>query len=1270
MHALGLIMALAVAGEGSLLRNGAFQDDWLTLLPELKNHHWCYTSEVYARRDYNPDGWEMSGRWRWLDADRPRGLRRLVMSAPSRAQQRVNWVTVHASGKLSGWPDAGGFPNPVAVRSKNPQALVPDLKLRVLLSGKGVPRGAGTVTVAWSGASPADGPPPASHLASASAPIPEGDFTDRTVEVTLPAAKWLESARKDPAFGKDGALLPMAALVEVAFTGKSEGTVEVHEAALHADGLDTPNLLPNGGFEAAGSDGKPVGWSRPRKYRYFPPGAFYIFNTWHNASSDNRGSARLDQAVRHHGRSSLRMTVPTGDEAYVVSGPVKLEQKEPRLLEVRAWVKTHQLAMLQIDAEDQDGKRLDCYNFVHKRPLSMGTDDWRQIRQVFRPSAPLKSVRVKLGARGMNGYTLGGTASQPQQNSAGVVWWDEVSLHEPESSAAELRARGITAHESAPRGPLPHLARLDLGEMLLGENEVTAELINPGAEGEFAVRLSWPGRDRRPVATKPVRVGGKPVPVRLPYTLETPGRAYEEVVARLEVVRIQEGREEVVSATEYPVATWTVPMQLRLGALYLRPGQKQFVRVNLGLSHAERASLKAVRLEVLRRGSGKVLSSVDLPATPKALLDQRERIPDGLRDDFRGLILTDLDVSSLPLQPFHDPQRYWVVRATAIGTKRPWSVTSPPFCRLGHDAPQPAITEVKVNEDGDFLINGKPWMPWGVTYGHNPVYDGPASSEKRHDLANLKPWGVYDLHGGSLADRSLWDANCLRHVEGPFYTREQLEAMWKKGLYASTVFLRPPTEKAPWPEEHLKYLRSAPMVAAVSRGPEEAFAYFLPMTARQLDEVKAQADHLRRVTGKPVMVGHGGYWNRLELERAPFFDIYDPETEPLYPAPVHTDLRPLVAGKKQVIWLRPQMYESVPYERWRYHTYVELMRGARGWQVAHGPGDASTFRGLHAEMACLKPWIYSKEKPPEVRIEPPMEHLTRRAGGKTLVIAATTHGLSFGPWRWSAEEKPEAGRARVTAEPRLGPGGSGGGAASPLHRFVPHGIQYLPEARKWPEGTKLVTWVKLDEKEAPKSLMALVKADGRWTHAGAWGKVDLTPLRKDNQRAFLFLRAFYRHARGFLGWEDRASPESLAFIPEKAAALGEMPRSGKWLKLEVTLDRLGAAGKLLDGVGFLQDGGRAWWARTALVTPDGKETVVFGDHEDRPSPESLRKVRIHVPGLKKGTKVRVLFEDREILADEGSFVDDFTGEDLYQRHGGERFGYGNAPVALHVYEVP
>ena len=66
--------------SGNLLRNANFQDDWLTLIPETKNHHWCYSSEFYHRRDFNPDGWTCKGSWQWLDADAPAGQRRLFVS--------------------------------------------------------------------------------------------------------------------------------------------------------------------------------------------------------------------------------------------------------------------------------------------------------------------------------------------------------------------------------------------------------------------------------------------------------------------------------------------------------------------------------------------------------------------------------------------------------------------------------------------------------------------------------------------------------------------------------------------------------------------------------------------------------------------------------------------------------------------------------------------------------------------------------------------------------------------------------------------------------------------------------------------------------------------------------------------------------------------------------------------------------------------------------------------------------------------------------------
>ena len=268
-------------------------------------------------------------------------------------------------------------------------------------------------------------------------------------------------------------------------------------------------------------------------------------------------------------------------------------------------------------------------------------------------------------------------------------------------------------------------------------------------------------------------------------------QAYREDRASLQLLRVKDGKEEEVGSSSFPVATWTMPLDLELGAVYLGPTQKQFVRINAGLSHEEMSRVKEVRLEVVRRGTGKVVKTFTIAATPQAILAQREKIPDGLRDDFRNLLLTDLDVSFLPLQPFDDPQRNHAIRATVVDKsgKSKWSTLSAPFCRLAHDGPQPAIRSVAINAHGDFLINDKPWMPWGVAYGHNPVYDGPAEG-KYHDLTKLGAWSIYDRHGGTLADRSRWDTSCIRHVEtGKVPEQKELEALWKKGLYASTVFV-------------------------------------------------------------------------------------------------------------------------------------------------------------------------------------------------------------------------------------------------------------------------------------------------------------------------------------------------------------------------------------------------------------------------------------------------------------------------------------------------
>ncbi|OGV62737.1 MAG: hypothetical protein A2498_02725 [Lentisphaerae bacterium RIFOXYC12_FULL_60_16] len=1282
---LTLGISIPARGDsGNLVRNASFRDDWLTLLPELKNHNWNYAGEFYNRRDYNPDTWELKGSWEWINPDAPREQRRLVLRGPkAEVKQLINWNAVHdprSSGGL--FPDAGGYPGLVHTTSPRPERLVRDLALRIRSSATDIPPGACTAFLRL-------GPPP-NQPVTVFTNLPSGSYSGRWTTVVLPASLWLKASGTVV-----GAESQLPDLVEVGFSyTNAAGQAVIEAVVLTSTDTDSANLLQNGGFESLDKDGYPGSWSKAQKYTYFPPGYYYIFNTWHNTSFDNRGKVGADELLVHEGRNSFRMTVPAGDEVCIVSDPISLNQAQPRLIEVNAMVRTETLAMMQIDAVDENGARLDAFNFIHKMPVSAGSDGWRQVRQIFRPRAAVKTMRLQLCARGVNGFTLGGTGLQPQNNAVGIIWWDDIRLYEPESTTAELTTRGVKP-AGTPKAGLPEhpiVASLDPGERLMGENMLTAIVTNPGSSGtwdlELAITSPTSSDDGKPVS-RTIKLDKKgTVRVEIPYTVaeSCPG-AYSEYRATL---RLATRKGETVAISDIPFATWRTPIDIELGSTYLQPdATRQFVRMNFGLSGQSMANAKAVRLEVMRRNTGKALGSAEIPATPAAIAAQRTKIPADLREDFRNLILADVDIAALPVQPFGDPQRNWIIRATLLDQsgKTMAMADSVPFCRLAHDPAQPAIQTVTITTNNLLFVNGQPWMPWGVTYGHNPIYEGPADpgAGKYRDLHNFATWpGLYDRHGGYAADRALTDVNCLRYVAGGVSPIDQLEKRWtEKNLYCSSAFVVP---QPVWSMEelvqgaggqeklnaYLAFCKSAPMVVSTAPGIEEAFGSFCVATPEQLAGMGRVVEHLRQVTGKPVMVGHGGYWNRFEYEKVPWFDIYDPETEPLYPANLHTDMKPLIDGKAKVAWLRPQMYENVPYERWRFHVWVELMRGARGWQIAHGPGDTTLFRGLHGEMELIKPVVYSPDFGPAVSVEPWLEHWSRRHNGKTYIAAATTHGLANGRWHWAEDAGCPAGRARVTGLPAEWRSEDNGyGINQELFRGPSlHAMQNLPDARKWPAGSRLIQWVKLDPSSMPSNLVIMAKSDGRWSHGVSWGEFSVKPYRQDATRAGWFLRALYRHASGFLGWGNDLALKMTDYIVEHVESMGPVPAADKWWELDVPLEKLAAVGPLVDGVAFLHETGRVWWGPTTIVTPNGTTNTVFGNNIGLPEAQRER-VKMNVAGLKAGTAVRVLFEDREIKSGDGFFIDDFRGQDLYQRFGGGHFtGYSDEPVALHIYEVP
>jgi hypothetical protein len=1301
--ALLLLPSLA-RGGGNLLRNPGFQDDWATQVPQSKTLHWSYPYDYQNRRDYNPDGWTLAGSWEWDDADAPAGKRRLIVRGPNaKLAQRVNWVAVHDDRAPKGFPDAGGFPSLAVVRSLRPLGVVRDLTFRVWVKGRDVPAGAATIAVALD--SPGE-PSPADPIGTPTAPValaevslPSGTFDWRWVEVRLASGVWRQAAQalaeKDSAEGQQasaaGLALPASARVTIRYAAAA-GEIEIERTELVEAGSPSPNLLSDGGFEEKGSGDLPLGWEGPERYTYFPPGRYYLFNTWHNEGFENRGRPAIDSLVVHGGRTSLRMPVPAGDETAVRSPPVALHQKEPRLIEVTAWVKTDRVNQIQIDAVNEKGERLDGFDFINKALISIGTDDWRLVRQVFRPRAPVESVRVLLCARGVNGYTLGGRAYEPQNNAAGTVWWDDVRLAEPESTEAELAARGVAAADARQVPAGLRLTALELGERLVGENVLLATVAGAevGAKLGLELEIRSPRGKHRRYATPIESVSrAGTVSFRLPYALEEACPAYTEYRAALRIVSAGRG---VLAATEVSFATWADPLALEIGARYLRPEQQsQLVRLNLGLSSAAMAQVAAVRLELVRRCDGAVLVADKLPADTAALRARRLHVPAGLRGDLTNLVLADLDVSSLPVEPFDHPERRWLVRAAVLDRagRALASTSSAPFCRQGHAPPQPSIRDVAVH--GDRLeVNKEVWIPWAGIYGFMPSYDGPADPPPGAtlDLQNLPPWSYYTGFTSAPYNRRGNDFSSSRDFPGydPVTnpkTVRRIEDLWKDdNLYTATFFVVPSPGVMSTAElaakaggeakldGYLDFAKKAPMVVSVGPGFEESFGAFDAATPEELGGLEQVVELLRRRTGKPVMVGHGGAWNRFEFEKVPFFDVYDPETEPLFPANLHTDLRPLLAGKDKVVWLRPQIYESVPYERWRFHAFVELLRGARGWQIAHGPADESTLRGLHGEIESLRPALSSGDAGPVVRIDPWIEHWSRRYAGKTYLIAATTHALTFGSWRWVDDPKPPDGRRS-----RLSEAGLGELADNRLERivnaveghWVGHSIDSFPNVRRWPDGTRLVQWVRLDPQATPRTIALLVRIDGRWESVATWGSFDLDSRRADPLFGYWFLRHFHRNAVGFIGYGGQGLASSLSYLPRREAVMGPLPAAGQWVKLEVPLAALSAVDRPIEGVGFLHDSGRAFWGHTSLVGADGEETTLWGDSMGLPA-QALERVRISLDGLEAGTKVRVLFEDREIRSSRGFFVDDFRGQDLYQRYGG-RDGYGGTPVALHLYKI-
>jgi hypothetical protein len=111
------------------------------------------------------------------------------------------------------------------------------------------------------------------------------------------------------------------------------------------------------------------------------------------------------------------------------------------------------------------------------------------------------------------------------------------------------------------------------------------------------------------------------------------------------------------------------------------------------------------------------------------------------------------------------------------------------------------------------------------------------------------------------------------------------------------------------------------------------------------------------------------------------------------------------------------------------------------------------------------------------------------------------------------------------------------------------------------EGDSLFAHVFLDPLDAPKEIMLQLHSSGSWSHRAYWGS-NVIPWGKDG------------------------TPERLR--------IGDLPPTGKWVRLEVEVKKLGIApGTEIDGLAFTQHDGTVYWDRAGLETWTPQEGQVY-----------------------------------------------------------------------------
>ena len=1291
-----------------ILRNGGFEEDEMTLRGEPASSCGGYSNDQWFNmQDLFPDGWTWPGalvpgvfgaagqsEWPRPEATLDRTVRRSgnqslrLQGKAVKLDQSFEWNVLNDL-----YRDA---PTPETVIA--PLLVKPGFFQEVVLEGwaktKDIPAdGKPTVTLGLVG------------LAETSIELAKGTSDWQRFEVRLPAEAQLAGhARNNAARGS-------SINVQVAYASPSgAGQVWLDDLAVSVAARSEPNLLPNASFEsvvragqASAPDGRgtemsgaaslpgqapfPEGWSRSSKWTYLPAPYYYVWNNWQHFSGQGRGTPRIDSLVARSGQRSLRFDLLGGDEYAIQSSAIALNQQEARPMEVTAWVKADRLRHFDLILVDENGLRLPANTtLTYWGGHVAGTHDWIGVRKIFQGSAPVKSVRLRIGARGFNGTTTTDIGHWPAFNQVSTVWVDDATVRELYASPAELAARSVAVPANSEPAGVVRLGNLDLGERLYGANEVTAQVRNVRAttvEVALAVQLVTPnGVEIKAHRGNAVAINpGGSASIAAPYILTELSPSWRKP-GRMRLALIVDGKP--AGSETYSYGTWPVIANVRPSKACLDQTENPIlVAINLGVSKQTLATARGLNIEVIDRRTGKSVVSQELPNIPAAIA--AAKIQDAAKDrfyfytpragllDHRNLILTELDISQLPLRPWNDPESDWILRVTAKGQSGDvFRADSHPFARLTKmDEVLEPIREVTIDPVGKFYrVNGKPFFPLAQSHGNGAANGGAPPSRsvyfnsdhiKVNGLNGAARWsGIKVIHPNWEKDKvygpMLMSGTSAFIDKDTKVLKTLLPALEQNRIMVANIFgdgtLQP-----------IELLNQSPAVLAYFTTFNEAILEVVS-TPEHLRAESEYADAARKKLNRPIgiMDNHSQYYPWHDDDRLlDHFDVLYMEREAGALFRPELTLRNWMKRKQRwVILDLPQTYENVPFARERYRALLNTLNGARGWFGIQGCADPSLYRSLGGELRYIFTYLSANQGMLHPRAPDGVNAKAWKKDSRVLVIAEQHNPVPHGRWTWKQIDGRRAHR------------GDSAHLVTPVkHGYAIHG--YNDDIyREVAKGTSIAQEVYIPTDKKPQAIFLIVPGNGDFNHVAYWGDFNHDEFRNKKVDAFLAAECYSSSAYGINWYRGNidtwpAYQAAHRFPASAFVRMGDLPTAGGWIKLTVPLERLNLVGRAIDGLMFMTSGGgEAWWSKSALAR-DGQELATLLDGRIGRDPRSFRETSFALPGLTSGT-IRVVGENRTLEMLDGKWTDDLHGEDLFDclKDGylGDGISYGRPIDAL------